>query len=208
MKKLSKRSIDYVLDALKVLADNPYSLLWELTDDFECNGHEVSVKDSTQYQQAVIDGRYQHIGGNVSITAGGKTYRNPLDYVKDLLLDQVGKTTERIDFGTGTRKEIREAIAGVSSLKEDKAIKVFSSGSPEYLRLEAAAGLLTAFTGKSHYVGETYFDYGQGWKWTTVLRESAEWGGVQVFMPKDQENVLNASNASELGKAVDKVINS
>ena len=208
MKKLSKSSIDYVLASLKILADNPYALLWELVEDFECNGHKISVKDSTQYKCVVIDNAYQHIGGNISITAYGKTYDDPLDYIKALLTDTLGKETESMDFGKGTKKEIREAIANKAQvLKEDKTIKIFNPGSIEYSKLEAAANLLSLFTGKKYYVDETYFDFGQDWKWTTILKADSSFGAVQALTPKDQENILTADSATELGKAVDAVIN-
>lgn len=208
MKKLSKRSIEYVLASLKILADNPYALLWELVEDFECNGHKISVKDSHQYQSVIIDNAYEHIGGNISITAYGKTYDDPLDYVKALLTDTLGKETESLDFGKGTKKEIREAIANkAQALKEDKTINIFNPGSIEYSKLEAAANLLSVFTGKKYYVDVTYFDHGQDWRWTTILKVDSSFGAIQVLTPKDQENILTADSATELGKAVDAVIN-
>lgn len=201
-------SIDYVIDALKILADNEYSLLWDLTEDFEFNGHKISVKDSHQLKSVIIDGRYEYIGNDRTIVSQyGVTYHSGLDYVRDLLMDNLDKSkNESTNFGKGSIREIREAIAEKVSLKEDKAIKIFNRGSDEYNKLEAAAMLLDTFTGKEHYVGETYFDYGQDWKWTTVLQTSKEWGGVQVLTPRAQEDIITASNAEQLGKAVDSVI--
>ena len=108
-----------------------------------------------------------------------------------------------LDFGTGTKKEIREAIAKAQSLTEDRVIKVFSPGSDEYKKLEAAANLLTWLTGKQCYVGETYYDYGQGWKWTTVLQKDPSWGSVQLFTPKAQQMVIDAKTGKDLGEACD-----
>lgn len=200
-------SVDYVIDALKVLADNEYSLLWELVDDFECNGHKISVKSSNQFKSVIIDGVYQRIGGDVTIVANGKTYKDPLDYVRDILTDKKG-ANEMLDFGSGSEKEIREAIASKAGNKmnEDKTIRIFNRTDDEYQKLMAAATLLTLFKGKDCYVGETYFDYGQDWKWTTILEKDPTWGAVQVLTPKDQENIITANSAKELGDAVDKII--
>jgi hypothetical protein len=206
MKKV--HGIGYVMDALELLANNEYSLLWELTEDFEFNGHKISVKDSNQFKSVIIDGRYEYIGNDRTIVSQyGVTYRSGLLYVRDLLTNSLDKAKkESTDFGNGSISEIREAIAEKVSLKEDKAIKIFNRGSDEYNKLEAAAQLLETFTGKEYYVGDTYFDLGQDWKWTTVLQTSEQWGGVQILTPKAQEDIITASNAEQLGKAVDSVI--
>ena len=198
--------LEYALDALRILADNEYSLLWDLVEDFEVNGHKISVKSSNQFKSVIIDGKYEKIGGNMTIVANGKTYTDPIDYVRDLLKDPKNENeSETINFGSGSKKEIREAIANKASLmpvNESDTIKVFNRGSDEYEKLDAAAHLISAFTGKDFYVGETYFDYGQGWKWTTILGRD-----YQLLSPRDQENIVTAKNAQELGKAVDKVLN-
>ena len=210
MKNISVKSVDYLLDSLKILADNPYALLWELVEDFKCNGHEISVKSSTQYQQIVIDHCYQHIGGIGSITSQyGVTYKNPLDYIRDLLTDNLANAKETsakesLDFGKGTKKEIREALAQKVSVNESNMIKIYSEGSDEYKKLEIAAQMMSLYSGKKYYVGVTYFDYGQDWKWTTILEDS-DLGG-QALYPKDYEDILFASNAAELGKAVQRVL--
>lgn len=80
-------SIDYALEALKILDENPYSALWRLTDDFIVNGHVISVKHSNQLMQVVIDGRYEHIGGNILIYRDNKKYE-PLEYVRALICNE------------------------------------------------------------------------------------------------------------------------
>ena len=197
-------SIDYVMDALQVLADNPYSLLWDICEDISFNGHVISIQKSNQFKQVLIDGIYQHIGGIDSITYNGVTYK-PMDYIRHLLTTKKG-ATEMLDFGSGSAKEIREAISKKTLVKEDKYIKVFSPSSDEYQKLVLAAQILSNFTGKSYFVKETYFDYGQDWKWTTILRHDSD-GNVQVLSPRDQENILTAFNATDLGKACDRVLN-
>lgn len=79
-------SLDCVKDMFSMLADNEYSLAWELIEDFEINGHIVSIKDSTQFKSVIIDGRYVRIGGNTTIQVNGtgKIYE-PLEYAMMLL---------------------------------------------------------------------------------------------------------------------------
>lgn len=200
-------SVDYVCDALKVLADNEYSLLWDLVDDFECNGHKISVKDSSQFKSVIIDGVYQRIGGNTTIQdMDGTIYKDPLDYVRKLLST---KKTDESRFMADSKEEIRENLykraKGLDNLTEaqDRVIRTFNKTDEAYKNLEAAAALMHRFTGKDYHIGDTYFDYGQGWKWTTILEDSSDWGGVQVLYPKAQEEIIFANSATDLGKAVD-----
>lgn len=85
---MKKANIDRVMDMLKILGENEYSLLWDLVEDFQCNGHMISVKNSRQFKQVIIDGVYQHIGGNITIVANDKNY-TPLEYVKTILEKEV-----------------------------------------------------------------------------------------------------------------------
>ena len=111
-----------------------------------------------------------------------------------------------IDFGSGSTKEIRNAIANSSSLNEDRTIAIFKPGSDEFEKLSVAAELLTLFSNNDYLVDETYFDYGQGWKWTTILKKDPEWGRVQVLTPRDQENILMARSPKELGEVCNKIL--
>lgn len=69
-----------------------------------------------------------------------------------------------------------------------KYIKVFNADSPEYARLQAAAELMTKRSplGYHYHVGDTYFDFGQNWVWTTILCD----GGYQALYPRDQERII------------------
>jgi len=83
-------------------------------------------------------------------------------------------------------------------------IRIFTE---EYKKLEAVAAMLTAFSpnNRKYYVGETYFDYGQDWKWTTVLCEGGEWGAYQALYPAQQEAIIDAESAKELAEAVESI---
>lgn len=75
------------------------------------------------------------------------------------------------------------------------AIKIFEQGTTERNNLEKAAEMLTAQNEyeRKYYVGETYFDFGQDWKWTTVMYESQDWGAIQALCPRDQELIVNGN---------------
>ena len=44
---------------------------------------------------------------------------------------------------------------------------------------------------KEDYVGDTYFDYGQNWKWTVVLCECTDGDRYQALTPREWEEVVN-----------------
>lgn len=82
--------------------------------------------------------------------------------------------------------------------------------SDQKINLEIAAKLLTRFNKKElyYYVNETYFDYGQNWKWTTIIacdyskpQNSAEFS-YQALNPKEWGSIITAKNVDELAKAV------
>lgn len=88
------------------------------------------------------------------------------------------------------------------------AIKRFPKGSDEYKRLEAAAAMLNVKspTKSRYYVGETYFDFGQDWMWTTVLCNNGDkWGGYQALNPAEQEEIL-LCGMEELDRITDDVL--
>ena len=61
---------------------------------------------------------------------------------------------------------------------------------PEYKRLEAAAKLIECFTEKTVAVENTYFDYGQNWRWTTLICKASEHSmDYQMLCPRDETNI-------------------
>jgi len=81
-------------------------------------------------------------------------------------------------------------------------ISVFKKDSREYELLEKLALILT-FKSPNRYkyeVGETYFDFGQDWKWTTVLCRTGEYGicgSYQALCPAEQEKILLSDGSLE-----------
>jgi len=91
-------------------------------------------------------------------------------------------------------------------------ISVFKKDSPEYVLLNKAALILMFKSPKryQYYVGETYFDFGQDWKWTTVLCSTGE-GGVcgsyQALNPREQAEILDSDGSLEsISKIVDGIL--
>lgn len=74
-----------------------------------------------------------------------------------------------------------------------KMIDTFKPGSFEHEQLRIAAEMLTEKSPKGYryYVDDTYFDLGQGWKWTTILCDSGSpWGDYQALTPAQQEEII------------------
>lgn len=76
-------------------------------------------------------------------------------------------------------------------------IRVFDMDAPERDKLNRMANILTGLSPRGyHYtVGNTYFDYGQGWEWTTVLCDGGNFGGYQALNPREQEDIILADIA-------------
>lgn len=70
-------------------------------------------------------------------------------------------------------------------------IRVFAENSKEYARLKDAANRIKESSGLDTKVETVYYDYGQRWKWTTVIGYPDEDGnGVQILSPKKQRDIL------------------
>ena len=73
-------------------------------------------------------------------------------------------------------------------------IRIYTPDTDEYKRLATAATILSAVSPNriKYTVGETYFDYGQDWMWTTIIANdpSSTFGSYQALCPRDYENIL------------------
>ncbi len=86
-------------------------------------------------------------------------------------------------------------------------IKVFDHKSREYELLEKLAMILTCKSPRKYryLVGQTYFDYGQGWMWTTVLCDTGSagiTGRYQALNPREQEEILQSDGSFEAVAAI------
>lgn len=88
-------------------------------------------------------------------------------------------------------------------------IATFERHSREYKALEAAAALLTALSphGTAYMVEETYFDFGQGWKWTTVIAHRSNGDSWQALNPREQDMITDECTLESITKAVEMVRN-
>ena len=70
-----------------------------------------------------------------------------------------------------------------------------------YKNMVAVCGILNALckTDTVYTVGVTYLDFGQDWKWTTILNNK----GVQVLNPREWEEIALAETSSDLAHIVD-----
>lgn len=83
-----------------------------------------------------------------------------------------------------------------------ECIKVFEKDSREYDLLSRLANVLSQKSPRRYryFVGETYFDYGQGWMWTTVLCSTGSGDcldSYQALCPRDQRRVLECDGSPE-----------
>ncbi len=89
-------------------------------------------------------------------------------------------------------------------------IQVFPVDSPFRKALERFAELLTQKSprGYQYYVGETYFDFGQKWWWTTILCKGYKYGDYQALNPREQEEMILCDTDKEAEDIVTKYFQS
>ena len=81
----------------------------------------------------------------------------------------------------------------------DSTIRQFPKDSDEHLRLEMACLALNhkSTKGTTYKVEDTYFDFGQGWMWTTIIAYRADGEGYQALCPLFQEWILTEPDTLE-----------
>lgn len=74
-------------------------------------------------------------------------------------------------------------------------IKVFAYDSPEYDKLYRMSVILTMVSKKNtlYLADNTYFDYGQNWKWTTLIAHRHDGGSYQIS-PLFQEMIIRSDD--------------
>lgn len=117
-----------------------------------------------------------------------------------------------------TLQEVRSSIANRNCLNESKLqegyIKVYDKDTSEYKKLSIACDELNRIANEKYNgvfyftIEETYFDYGQDWKWTTIIAHNTQETGImaswQALTPRDQEDIITDNYMQEV---IDKVIN-
>lgn len=72
-------------------------------------------------------------------------------------------------------------------------IALLQPGTKEYLRLYIAASMISDDTGIPCRVQDTYFDYGAGMQWTTLIAGPPDGFSYQMLNPKEQARILYGS---------------
>lgn len=79
-------------------------------------------------------------------------------------------------------------------------IRIWNPGTPEFARLERAAKILTEASPRKcvYKVENTYFDFGQGWTWTTLICYPPDNGyEYQALNPVQHRKILETGNLIE-----------
>ena len=81
--------------------------------------------------------------------------------------------------------------------------RVLKEDEQAYKNLEAVCGILNAMckTDTIYKVAVTYLDYGQDWKWTTIVNNK----GVQILCPRDWERIEGARTVYMLAKITEDI---
>ena len=95
-----------------------------------------------------------------------------------------------------------------NKLNENMFIDEFSRYSEEYEKLDRVSTFLTAMSPNKYYyyVGNTYFDFGQDWKWTTILAKTPRGDSYQALSPRQQEDILLARSDEELERLARQIL--
>lgn len=79
--------------------------------------------------------------------------------------------------------------------------RILNKEEQAYKNMEAVCGILNALckTDTVYTVGVTYLDFGQDWKWTTILNNK----GVQILNPREWQEIEVATTANDLVRIVE-----
>ena len=132
-------------------------------------------------------------------------------YVTDLYrknlgnLDDVNSCQNFVSILINQLQQIKEKDLNESKIiennKEKDPINVFSKDSEEYKRLQKVCDLLNERTNENvkFTIEETHFDYGQNWKWTTIItKDLIDGNSWQTLNPRQQEEIINGKNPDDI----------
>lgn len=82
---------------------------------------------------------------------------------------------------------------------EERTLK---PSSKEYRKLVVFADMLTALSASNtiYHVEDTYLDYGQGWKWTTIIANRPDGSSWQALSPREWSEVVSSASVVELAE--------
>ena len=76
-----------------------------------------------------------------------------------------------------------------------ETIRIYRADEQEYQNLAYVAKIMTArsLNRTTFEVGVTYFDFGQNWKWTTILAYKENGDSFQALSPDEQKKIVLAN---------------
>ena len=89
--------------------------------------------------------------------------------------------------------------------------RILRSDEKGFKNLVAVAKLLEAFSpnGIRYEVGVTYLDYGQDWKWSTIIAQDPNEDDFlrswQALSPREWKEIVNASSPDELARIANEI---
>lgn len=75
-------------------------------------------------------------------------------------------------------------------VKKQEPLTMFSPGTFEYGKLMKAATDIAYQTDRKISVQDAYYDYGQNWKYTTLIEKKKDGWDVQMLDPSEQKKIL------------------
>lgn len=84
-------------------------------------------------------------------------------------------------------------------------LRILEKTEQAYKNMEAVCGILNALckTDTVYTVGVTYFDFGQDWKWTTIINSH----GTQILSPREWEEIEKALTIADLAFITENIRN-
>ena len=79
--------------------------------------------------------------------------------------------------------------------------RVLSGDEKAFKNMQAIAQVLNALCENDklvYVVKHTYLDFGQDWKWTTIIRKGGDLGDVQILNPRQWEKIEMARTLEDL----------
>ena len=93
------------------------------------------------------------------------------------------------------------------------SIQCYQKHSNEYNRLRTAAAVLELLEPSLHFdVDDTYFDYGQDWRWTTIIATDPEkkpgtvLSKFQYLSPRDQEDIVSCTDCRQIAAVCENIL--
>lgn len=83
--------------------------------------------------------------------------------------------------------------------------KEIDYGTKEYCKLESVANILQALSpnGAQYFVSDCFFDIGQNWVWTTIIRNGFR--DCQILCPRDWERIITAETPQDIADVVEAI---